>query len=180
MLPPGHFAAGYLLAEGVIAVFHPTLSTSQTNWFLFSGGFFGFAPDIDMFYGFWKEKGLRHTGKNFTHRAFVTHTPLFWFILGGSLLLFAPTTFIRLLGLLLWLAPWSHLLLDSMNTGVRWLYPFNKKFYAFKNPGIEIPNKARGFFNHWWNLLKHYYQLAPLTFWTEVMLVAIALYIFFR
>ena len=68
MLPPGHIAAGYLATKLFLGVVKPELNTTQTDQLLMWGMFFAFAPDLDMFYAFWKVKGLKHTGKTFNHR----------------------------------------------------------------------------------------------------------------
>ena len=175
MLPPGHFAAGYLAAQAIINLAKPALATEQINWLLFLGAFFGFAPDLDMFYAFIKERGLRHTGKNFNHREFLSHTPVIWLCLGIVIALLGQNLFWRYVGLLIWVGSWSHFLLDSTHYGIRWLYPFSKKFYALKNAGQIETNTALGFFKHWWNLVVIYHRLAPLTFYAEIIIIIAAI-----
>ena len=175
MLPPGHFAAGYLIAKAVVAIAQPNLTPHQLQALLLAGGFFGFAPDLDMFYMFWKERGLKQTGAGGSHRAFLSHTPSVWLVAALSVALFGHTRFWYFLALIMWLCSWSHFLLDSTVMGIRWFYPFSKKFYALKNPGLERKNLAVGFFRHWGNLLAMYYQDAPMTLCAEIALVLAAL-----
>ncbi len=178
MLPPGHIAAGYLLAKSFIAVTKPALTSGQISWLVALGGFFGFVPDLDMFYIFWKEHGFHSTGVRFNHRQFITHTPFFWLVLGVFTAFIGGTTLWHYAAAVIVLGAWSHLLLDSMVTGVRWLWPFNEKFYALKNPGVMEVNMATGFWNHWWNLVKWYYRKARLTFWVEIIIIGIATIVF--
>lgn len=175
MLPPGHIAAGYLVAKIIISATKPAFSINEINWLLWSGAFFGFAPDLDMFYAFWKVKSFRHSGEKFNHRQFITHTPIIWLSAGLFVALLGRTLFWKYLGIIICLSAWSHLFLDSFYMGVRWLYPFNKKFYAIKQAGINETNVATGFFNHWWNLIKQYYQHNTGVLYTEIVLILLAL-----
>mgnify|MGYP001596871106 CR=1 FL=1 len=178
MLPPGHIAAGYLATKLFLNASNPEMNTVQTDQLLLWSMFFAFAPDLDMFYAFLKEKSFRHTGKTFSHRQFITHIPLVWFILGISISFLSQNEFVRYFGLIIWFSSWSHFILDSENMGVRWLYPFSKKFFALKNPGVSDVNNANGFFNHWFNLIKIYHQKYKLTFYTEAILICTTLVVF--
>ncbi len=180
MLPPGHIAAGYLVAKAFIHFVQPAISQTQMRWLIVAGMFFAFAPDLDMFYGFWKMKAFRHTNDTFNHRTFITHTPLPWLVAGVMVMLIGQTIFWRCFGALIWLGSWSHFLFDSSDTGIRWLYPFSQKFYALKNPGIGEANHTKGFFNHWWYFVHSYRRRDSLTFFTEIILLLIAVLIFLR
>lgn len=79
-------------------------------------------PDFDVLYV--------PMSKN--HRESLMHTPLFWFGIigllyaaGGIQHAFLPYIHIVAIGIV------SHFLLDTidMRSGIRWLYPFNKKFF---------------------------------------------------
>lgn len=180
MLPPGHIAAGYLVARLAVALTAPDLTASQMENLAMAGAFFGFAPDLDMFYAFWKERGLKHTGLNFTHRDFITHTPMAWLAIAFLVAIFGRTEFWYFFACIVLLGAGSHLFLDSTIMGVRWLYPFKNKFYALKDPGVERQNLAAGFFGHWSNLLRMYYKNARITVLAEIaiVIVALALYAF--
>lgn len=180
MLPPGHIAAGYLVAKAVMTIAQPDLTHDQIKILLLAGGFFGFAPDLDMFYVFWKERGLKQTGAGVSHRAFFSHTPIVWLVVALLVALLGHTLFWYFTALLIWLGSWSHFMLDSTVMGIRWLYPFSKKFYALKNPGLEKQNLAVGFFRHWGNLLVMYYKDVPVTVCAEIALVLIALVMWTR
>ena len=178
MLPPGHIAAGYLVTKIFLGLAKPELNTTQTDQLLLWGMFFAFAPDLDMFYAFWKEKSFRHTGKNFSHRQFVAHIPLVWLIAGIGINFLSQNEFIRYFGLIMWLGSWSHFILDCGTFGIRWFYPFSKKFYALKSPGVSEVNNNKGFFSHWYHLVQMYRKKDKLTFYTEIILICAALAVF--
>jgi hypothetical protein len=181
MLPPGHTAAGFLVAKTLLAITHPALSTTQLNTLLVAGAFFGFAPDLDMFYAFLKARGFTIPGKKINHRAFITHRPFVWLVAGLLISLLANSPFWTYFGLLVWLGSWSHFILDSHFVGVMWLWPFSHNFYAVKNPGQREENNTKGFFNYWFTFLtKVYPKVSPPTFYTEILLLLIAAYILLR
>lgn len=179
MLPPGHIAAGYLVAQAVIYIANPPFSPHELNQLKILGAFSAFAPDLDMVCVFWREKGFRHTGEHFDHRQYITHTPFIWLFAGAAVALLGNTIFWFYAGLMIWLGSWSHLLLDSGYMGVRWLYPFRNTFFALKSQGVTFINKNTGFFNHWWHEITLYYQTNRYTFYAETLLICSALIIFF-
>jgi len=173
MLPFGHLAAGYLIADSIAkTALLPADQTASLTWW---GVFFAFAPDLDIFYSFWKAKGLTLPSKELNHRSYITHSPLLWLAAGSCLFLFGPTTYWRFLGLLLWLCSWSHFILDSGRTGVPWLWPFKRRLYALREPGATEDNPAKGFFRHWLNMIRLYKEKAPLVFWMEIALIIVAI-----
>ncbi|MEI6057785.1 MAG: hypothetical protein WCQ60_02320, partial [bacterium] len=66
-----------------------------------------------------------------------THAPLLWFVAGLIVFsissLFAAGAFWQVLGLLMWLGPWSHFCCDSVDVGVMWLWPFSRRQFAMHN-----------------------------------------------
>ena len=80
------------------------------------------APDFDVLY----------TPLANNHRESLLHTPLFWlviigisYIVGAFYPMILPYIHILTIGVV------SHFLLDTacMRSGIRWFYPFNKKFF---------------------------------------------------
>ena len=178
MLPFGHIAAGYLVADIFFHFVKTNFSPVQIDWLVGLCTFAGFAPDLDMFYGFWKERGFHQTGEQGNHRQYITHTPLPWLALAACVAVFGQTDFWHFAGLMIWFGSWTHFLLDSTDVGVRWLYPFSQRFFALKNPGRPEPNTAQGFFPHWANLLKQYWRRTPLTVCAEIVLIVVAIGVF--
>lgn len=158
MLPPGHAAAGFLLAHAAIQLSGVQYSQTYTNDLLLLGAFSGFAPDLDMFWAFAKAKGFSFGKKDVNHRGSVLHTPLFWIGLGLFVGLAAPGTFGILAGFIIAIGALSHLFLDSFKMGIRWLWPFSNKYYAFLYAGEHehYQSKTPGFFNFWIGFLKTY------------------------
>jgi hypothetical protein len=175
MLPFGHIAAGYLIANTVLETARPELAASQIHSLTLWGIFFAFAPDLDMFYAFWKAKSLTVPDKNLNHRDYLTHRPLLWLAAGSALFILGPTAYWRYFGLLLWLCSWSHFLLDSGRTGVRWFWPMSRRFFALKEPGATEDNPIKGFFRHWFYMLRMYKKRVPLIFYLEIVIVATAI-----
>ena len=179
MLPPGHIAAGFLVAKAVIMVAHPAISAEQQNSLLFWGAFFGFLPDIDMFYAFFKVKGFTFKNDAVNHREFISHAPLVWFVASCVLFVFAPTLYIKYIAIIMWFGTWSHFILDSYETGVRWLYPFNKKLYALKSfSDISELFTNVGFWKFWWNFVRYYAAKMSLLFYTEIFIIIIAVVVY--
>jgi hypothetical protein len=172
MLPPGHIAAGFIVAKSLLVFTQAGFDQSQTNTLLFLGAFFSFAPDLDMFYAFVKTRSFTIPGTQINHRAYLTHSPLLWLALGLSIYFFSSDPLIQYTGLLLWLGSWSHFVLDSLKVGVRWLYPFSKKFYALEGPGNQENTPQKSFFAFWWYHFIHIYiKKFTSTFILEIILL---------
>ncbi len=174
MLPFGHLAAGYLLSQAVSKT--AGLPSEQTLSLTLAGTFFAFAPDLDFFYAFAKERSFTIKGTSTNHRDYWTHRPLLWLAASALILALADSTYWRWFAIMIWVGTWSHFLLDSFRTGVRWLWPFVPRFFALKDPGLVEENPAKGFFRHWINMIRMYKERAPLAFYLEIAIVLIALF----
>lgn len=175
MLPPGHIAAGFLTAEALLKITHPDLPTAQTSQLLWWGMFFGFAPDLDSFISFAKERAFFVTNKKNSHRKMLTHAPLLWLAAGLAVVLFAPSLYWKFAGLLLWLGSWSHFFLDTIQYGIMWLWPFNSRLYAFTDTERDYQINRRDFFGYWLTFLKSYAK--QISFYLEILIIVIALII---
>lgn len=175
MLPPGHVAAGYLTAQAFITIVKPDLNQTQLNQLLMWGALFGFIPDLDVLYSFIREKALtvRHSENN--HRKYYSHTPVLWLLAGVVVYFVAPGSYGKMLGLLLWLASWSHFLLDSIQYGIMWLWPFSNRIYALKDREVEVKGSftAPGFWGYWLTFMKFYTR--QISFYIEIFIILIAL-----
>ncbi len=175
MLPPGHIAAGFLTAEALLHFTHPSLIASQQTHLLWWGMFFSFAPDLDMFYSFAREKAfeVRDFKKN-NHRKFISHAPLLWMLGGLAIYFISGSEYFKILGLLLWLCSWSHFILDSIEYGIMWLWPFSKRSWALKDPAVDKENNGENFFKYWLNFLKSYSK--TWTFYAEIIILISSLF----
>lgn len=168
MLTGGHIAASYLLAETA-----KSLGVPLTGSYMFGIILAGNIMDIDFFIGFLTGK----TGE--AHHQNISHTPagglIFWIVVN---LIFHPTLVISLLLLIVMLV---HLILDEIgywgyrlkiyrspvNRQINWLYPF-MPFHKFK---LMMNTK---------NVLKYYLVNTWPIALTEVVIIFIALFIFFK
>lgn len=174
MLPSGHIAAGYLVAEAILQIAKPALSHSQNVHLLWWGAFFGFTPDLDMFYAFWRAKGFTLPRKEVNHRFYLTHRPMVWLAASLLIWLFATSPFWKTFALVVWLGSWSHFILDSLRVGVMWLWPFSNKFYALYKPGEREGTSRKSFYDYWMWFLNFYTTDHPVTFYLEILVLVAA------
>lgn len=147
MVFPGHIAAGYLTTIGVIAVTGYLLSPHEHLLLLSAGTLLGDAPDVDVFFNFLEKKTIKTFGLK-GHRDHITHAPIFWFVLGIFVFIISTSNFGKILGLLLWLCPWSHFVCDSVfsTSGIKWLWPFSKKEFTLLKYQALFPKNWRELF----------------------------------
>ncbi len=176
MLPTGHIAAGFLTAYSIVKIARPDLELSQINQLLFFGAFFGFAPDLDEFYVFAKSRSwlVASETTSLMHRKFFSHTPVLW-VLGGLIIFLFTSGFIKLLGLIILFSSLSHFLLDSIEHGIMWLWPFSSKVYALKDAGFNFLIKEKNFFKHSFQFLQIY--TTRLSFYLEVLIILVAIFV---
>lgn len=178
MLPPGHFAAGFLIAKGMITLLAPNIPEHQEQLLLLWGGFFGFAPDLDMFWAFYRNKGfIFHDAKKVYHRDYLPHAPFLWLCVSVCIFLISSDPFWKFFALILGAGSWSHFLLDSFKVGIRWLWPFSDIYYAFFLPGDKKFHTTKGFFNYWLEFLRRYTTNPDyrITFVLEVIIILVAI-----
>jgi len=171
MLPPGHIAGGYLTAYTLLQLTHAAFTPEQTQILLALGAFLGFAPDLDWFRAFIKMKSLTVRGKGVSHRKFFTHAPLVWLAIGLTIFFLSHDEFTKYIGLMIWLGSWSHFVLDSIEYGVMWLWPFSNRLVALRNIGIEGNISGPGFWSYWWNFLVYY--TTETSFYLELIVILI-------
>ncbi len=171
MVFPGHIAAGYLTALGVVTFAGIPLSPNEQTLLLTFGALLGDGPDIDIIFSFFKKKTTDVSALQ-GHRDHITHVPLLWLLIGLFVFLFVDSDFGKVLGLLLWLCPWSHFVCDSLfsSVGIGWLKPFYKKeFTLFRRPERSLSS--------WKELFS--YLLGSVLFYLEIFLALAAFIIFF-
>ncbi len=184
MLPPGHIAAGYLTAKVLIGSLHYDLTAGQINDLTIIAALLAFIPDLDFFAAFAKIGKFRmETGKT-NHRHYPSHAPIVWLILGLIIFVFSASAFGKTLGLLVWLAPWSHFILDSQ-WGIMWLWPFSKKLYPFsesfyKRLYAQERPKSDNFWKYWLRIAAEEYKSASGIIEIVIIIIALATFIKFR
>ncbi|MBI4272468.1 metal-dependent hydrolase [Candidatus Uhrbacteria bacterium] len=178
MLPPGHVAGGYLIGYAFVRFFEPSL-TSEEEWLLIFLAMAGAcAPDLDMFFSFFKVGGMRLATQSANHRLLFTHTPFFWLTFGaGIFFLFGFSESAFRSACVFTLGAFSHLMLDSIQYGIRWLYPFSKQLFSIRDQGVEFDLPRERFFMHWMHFLFAYSRRFALTCLLEIILIIAALII---
>lgn len=183
MAPPGHIAAGYLVSETLLRTFHFNISGTQFKELVLWGIFVGFAPDLDFFAAFAKSKSFKIDLSKSNHRKFISHAPILWLVAGLVIYAFAKTDFYRAFGMILWLASWSHFILDS-EWGIMWFWPFSKRLYPFSQSYYQkkidtaiqeerLENKLP-FWRYWFNFAIKYYTASPSGV-AEIIIIIISL-----
>ena len=180
MPPPGHIAAGYLVARALFHFNHPAFTSTQITNLIWLGTFFGFAPDLDFFYTLFRIKRwtVREDGEN--HRNYVSHVPIIWLAAGLAVYFLTSDPFVKYVGLLLWLGSWSHFILDTFSYGIMWAWPFSREVFAFKNKKIRIDIEEQRFLPFWIKFVQVYATKAWLSFSLEVGLIIAASVVFLR
>jgi hypothetical protein len=186
MLAPGHIAAGYLTAKIALKIIKPDLNTGEIDNLLLWGAIFGAAPDLDLSYNTLhpakKTINLADCRDDQSHRKHFTHAPLIWlaaFLVILSIALAIKNVFSTSLAILLWFCSWTHFALDSLEDGIRWFWPFNKKFFRVKNIELLPENTSGGNLDQFFRFLKQYTKKFKLTFYLEIVLVLAALTVYF-
>lgn len=179
MLPPGHIAAGYIVAKTIIKIAPYNLSSTESGILALLGMLFAFAPDLDFFYAFFKVGKFRIDNSKANHRKFITHTPVFWMIAGLVVFFLAQTDFTKALGLIIWFSSWTHFILDS-EWGIMWLWPFSSRLYPLKaeyyankyQTELQAPPNE-SFFQYWVNMVRHYFT--EKSSYLEIIIIILAL-----
>ena len=177
MLPPGHIAAGYIVSNIFLKLSHPQLPLSDQNTLLLWGIFFSFAPDLDFFVAFNKTKSLT-ISDDVNHRNMYSHAPIIWLVAGLIVVFYGwllDSVFVEMFGLLLWLGSWTHFVLDTIQYGIMWLWPWSKGLVALRDKGIKSNLPPSSFLRHWLNFLKFYVTKIKLTFYLELIVIATAI-----
>ncbi len=181
MVLPGHLAGGYLATTALLLLTHSSLPTSQMTALLIIGTLAGELPDIDLipFY----LANLRNSPNVHSHRTYFTHAPAFWLIVSlviAAAGLIFKSSFVEYLGLVILAGTWSHLILDSIEDGVMWLWPFTKRCFALgKVTGFDPkeyggPDRAGSIKFHLKFIYKVYMR-ERVSFYIEIVITVIAL-----
>ena len=173
MVLPGHLAGGYLAARALLSLTHASFPPGQTTALLAIGTLAGELPDIDLV-RFALDK------RDADHRDYFTHAPLFWLAIALVIALVgyaAGSPFSEFVGWLVLSGSWCHLLFDSVEYGVMWLWPFSVKRFALERrvPEEHIDAPAGSLRHHVAFMFGPY--LKTWTFWAEIAVTLFALYL---
>ncbi|MFH2104880.1 MAG: metal-dependent hydrolase [Parcubacteria group bacterium] len=152
-----HAPAGFIAAYITRKIWRRGLSRRQTSWLYFIGTLGGILPDIDTLYYYLVDS-------HFSHRELITHTPILYIVICAILYLLGyllKKKFIRAFSLVIFFATLSHLMLDSFNSGIGWLYPGTDLIFGLL--GISV--LAEGWYGQY---------LLVITFSTELAIFLVA------
>ena len=185
MVLPGHLAGGYLVTRGLLAIFHPGFSATEIDSLLIIGTLAGEFPDVDLIRLYFDNKPLdaKTTASKLTtdHRTYITHAPLLWLLISLSTVVIGylcSSIFTEWIGWLILAGSWSHLLLDSIEYGVMWFWPFSKRRFVLKKemPPENIDARPGSLAHHFQYITRVY--MKTVTFWAEIIVTLAALLAF--
>jgi hypothetical protein len=181
MVLPGHLAGGYLAARALMALSNPALSRPEINALYIITILAAEAPDLDLIRFFFEHRSLK-LQKTDSHRKYASHAPAAWLfgsfviVLAGYLL---GIPFVSYAGLAVLCGSWSHFILDSVEYGIMWLWPFSKKMFALRYPVQEEIDEQIGTISYYWQFIKKYY-CKYITFYLELIVIAVAVWVAFH
>lgn len=176
MLPPGHSAIGYLVGFSVAKICFPELPLEQQYLLLGVGIVAGNLPDLDFFYSFAKNKSFTNPNGKINHRQFITHTPIFWIIVSLLLWVSLPTELGKAITTVIFFGTISHLVLDSLQYGIKWLWPISKKLYAVRDTNIDkAATTEKTFWKSWTEFVFKYFKHFHFSLSFEALIVITAL-----
>ena len=177
MVLPGHIAGGYITTQLVLYLGQPILNSGQLGALTIIGVLAGELPDIDLIRLYFDErkKSGAHK-KNINHREYFTHAPMFWLLACLAIVgigLITSSTFVEYIGWLILAGTWGHLILDSIDDGVMWLWPFSKKTFGIFR-GLKALEGGPHTMSHYWHFITRKYP-GYCTFYAEILVTFIAI-----
>ena len=180
MVLPGHLAGGYLATSLLLGIAKPGLSVGQLEALFLIGTLAGDLPDIDIMRFHFEEKN-RKANMVRSHREYFTHGPLFWIATCALVSLIGylfGSTFTIYLGFILIASTLSHLILDSIDDGVMWLWPFSKRrFGIFKSKEVLVNGPHS--ISYYWKFITNEYPRCW-SFYGEVLATLVAVFFIFK
>jgi hypothetical protein len=171
MLPTGHIAASYILAQTVGFIGHQ-FSLQEQMLIIVAGNIM----DLDVI-------AMILSRKKISHHSFISHTPLGVLIIWLMFMVFLGRYFQMTVDIIIFAALFLHLVLDdieywfcrlgfqsiSYHSQINWLYPIKIMDYPiYKHKGIRFLK----------NYIKSYLVKAKWNRWGEIILMIIAVGIF--
>ncbi|MEI6396767.1 MAG: metal-dependent hydrolase [Candidatus Taylorbacteria bacterium] len=180
MVLPGHLAGGYLATLALLSLTHPALSHGQIEALLIVGTLAGDLPDIDLLRLSYEEK--RGKLKVESHRNYFTHTPIFWLI--SSLIVVGlgyvfGSELTKYIGLIILTSTWCHLIFDSIEDGVMWLWPFSEKRFDMLNHTYQGIDGGPHTFSYYWHFITREYTKLY-TCYVEILVTIAAIWVLMK
>lgn len=177
MVLPGHLSGGFLTTAALLSVLNPSFSQGELTTLFVIGTLSGDFPDIDLFFFSLHSKFFNKTSAK-DHRDYVTHTPIVWFFISAFISILGvlfSSAFLEYLGLTILCGSWSHLMFDSIEYGVMWLWPLNRTRYKiFKKTPKDTVTAKPGSMLSYIQFIKGAY-LHTWTFWAELIVTVAAI-----
>lgn len=156
-----HAPAGYIISRLLAPRFEAL--GARYRVFVAWGMLGAVAPDLDLLWYLFVDH------KRHDHHSYLTHWPLTWLLamfLSWLWLRRRPAT--GALALSFSLGGFSHLVLDSVVGGIRWLAPFSDQAYVMANPSQDFLALWWFYFLfHWSFKLELGITLAALLYWLK-------------
>jgi hypothetical protein len=181
MVLPGHLSGGYLATRALLSLSHAAFTPGQTLALYIIGTLAGDGPDIDLLWYSFRHRILGSKVED-DHRRYVTHAPFLWLI--ACLIIvgigwLCGSVFTEFIGWVILVGSWSHLILDSIEHGVMWLWPLSSKLYFLREVNEpEVPGQ-RGSILGYWNYIVMVYP-KRVTFYIEIAVTLVGLYVLFH
>jgi|GEM_PF-1659626 len=178
MMPYDHAAVGYLFSFLLLRIAHAALLPEQINFLLLWGLFWAVAVDWDMIVSALMLKSLKMQDK-VSHRRFFTHTPIFGLVIGLTMYFFSGSLYGQYFALVFLAAFASHMVVDSIEIGIMWFWPFSRKqYFLFDCNSSSDPYLKENFFMFHIKMFRNVYMKMK-TFYVGIVTVIIALIVFF-
>jgi membrane-bound metal-dependent hydrolase YbcI (DUF457 family) len=183
MVLPGHLAGGYLASKLIVYLFPNALlgglTTPESTALTIIAILASELPDLDLI-RFYFEQKKNGKARIKDHREYFSHAPSFWLFISATIALFGfylNDEFIKSISVMILVGTWSHLILDSLEHGVMWLWPLSKKkFFLLKTKDAFI-DEPLGTFRYYWKFVTQKY-FTYFTFYVELLVTGFALWIF--
>ncbi len=188
MVLPGHLAGGYIATSIILNFVSIPLTSADLSVIYTIGILSGEIPDIDLLL-FYLEKNKNKNKTRQTHRDFITHIPMFWFVFCLTIFFIGflvTSKLIMLLSVVILAGTFSHFILDSLEYGIQWFKPFSKRRYClFEIKEMEDFEKRSqhdhvkiGSLRFYWNYVTTIY-IRQVSFYAEFLVVIIAILVLF-
>ncbi len=177
MMPYDHAAAGYLFAFLLLKIFQPALAPEQIDSLLLWSLIWAVVVDWDMIISAVMLGSLRMRN-SISHRRFLTHTPVFGLIIGLVIYFSADSLYGQYFAFVFMAAFLSHMIVDSIEIGIMWLWPFSRKqYFLFEANTDSDPYLKESLFMFYVKMFRNVYMRMK-TFYVGLVTVFAALIVF--